>query len=340
MPGPSVSSRPSWSRRVPSTGADGGDGGRAAGNLLELLRAPARHAPTSLAGQLRYIREHWPALLGDDLGGLLDRLDVAIGVLTEEERGLHLRFGGGDRCRANRATARSSRASRRRRSASAPTRTGCRGVVLIAKSTYVWLDQLSQALRARHPDARRDPGRGARPARALGCHRALADRPVGALAGLGADQAAARQSRTRWPRPTRSTTTGSPTTSAARQAYANLRDRAWTAGHPPGERHGAQPHGHRLPLGHRAPGVVPVGPGAAVPGLHVQRSGPVAGRAACRSSSRTTTGTTRDAAVVFKRHDRGTGDEPLHLPRQRRHQLPVERHRAARLPQRPRSASR
>ena len=40
-----------------------------------------------------------------------------------------------------------------------------------------------------------------------------------------------------------------------------------------------------------------------------------------------------DAAVVFKRFDRATGDDALHLPRQRRHELPVERHRPARLPQ-------
>ena len=89
-------------------------------------------------------------------------------------------------------------------------------VVLMAKSTYVWLDQLSRALRPRHPDARRHPGRGARHAGALGRHRAVADRPVGALEGVGADQADARQRRRgrlgllarRLPR--------SPTTSAAR----------------------------------------------------------------------------------------------------------------------------
>ncbi|MES2210852.1 MAG: alpha-amylase family glycosyl hydrolase [Chloroflexota bacterium] len=120
-----------------------GDGGRAADNLLDLLRAPARHAPTSLAGQLRYIRENWPALLGDNLGGLLDRLDVALGVLAEEERGLHLRFGGGG-------------AGGKRRDG--PEFVGLDAeverfstdsdwmprLVLMAKATYVWLDQLSR----------------------------------------------------------------------------------------------------------------------------------------------------------------------------------------------------
>ena len=42
-----------------------------------------------------------------------------------------------------------------------------------------------------------------------------------------------------------------------------------------------------------------------------------------------------DAAVVFKRVDRWTGRRPLRLPRQRRDELPVERHGPARLPRRP-----
>ena len=64
-------------------------------SLVELLRAPARHVPTSLAGQLRYVREHWGSILGADLDALIGRLDIAIGVLAEEEHGLHQRFGGG-----------------------------------------------------------------------------------------------------------------------------------------------------------------------------------------------------------------------------------------------------
>ena len=63
--------------------------------LVELLRAPARAHPTSLAGQLRYVREHWRSLLGDALERLLDRLLLTLDVIAEEERGLHLRFGGG-----------------------------------------------------------------------------------------------------------------------------------------------------------------------------------------------------------------------------------------------------
>src|SRR5262245_56452270 len=46
-------------------GDDGGDG--SGESLLEMLRAPARHSPTSLAGQLRYARERWAAILPPDL---------------------------------------------------------------------------------------------------------------------------------------------------------------------------------------------------------------------------------------------------------------------------------
>ncbi len=122
-----------------------GDGGRAAENILDLLRAPARHAPTSLAGQLRYIRENWPALLGDDLGGLLDRLDIAIGVLAEEERGLHLRFGGGggpgDKPRDGPEFAGLDAEVERFSTDS----DWMPRLVLMAKATYVWLDQLSKS---------------------------------------------------------------------------------------------------------------------------------------------------------------------------------------------------
>ena len=75
-------------------------------------------------------------------------------------------------------------------------------------------------------------------------------------------------------------------------AYADLRDRAWPPRHPAGQRHGAQPHGHRLALGHRAPGVVPLARRAALPGLHLQRAGSLVRRRASGSTSRTTTGTT------------------------------------------------
>ncbi len=112
--------------------------------LVELLRAPARAHPTSLAGQLRYVREAWAALLGDKLTALLDRMLLTLDVMAEEERGLHLRFGGG----AGDAGGKGERPDLSGLDAE-PERFSSDSdwmprLVLIAKSTHVWLDQLSR----------------------------------------------------------------------------------------------------------------------------------------------------------------------------------------------------
>ena len=145
--------------------------------------------------------------------------------------------------------------------------------------------------RPRHPDARRDPGRGARHARRLGRHRAVADRPLGAVGGVRADQADARQRR------------GGRLGLLARRLPDRRRPRrrgrvrqaprpGLGARHPARERHGAQPHGHRFALGHRPPRVVPL----ARPTRPIRRTRSTArtcprtnGSGSC---SRTTTGTT------------------------------------------------
>jgi glycosidase len=110
--------------------------------LVDLLRAPAQHAPTSLAGQLRYVRDHWGGLLGADLDALIGRLDIAIGIIHEEERALHQRFGGDDERHDVHTPSFRGLADEPERfsvdSAWMPR------VVLMAKSTYVWLDQLSR----------------------------------------------------------------------------------------------------------------------------------------------------------------------------------------------------
>ena len=114
--------------------------------LVELLRAPARAHPTSLAGQLRYIREHWRGLLGAELDAMLDRLLVTLDVIAEEERGLHLRFGGGGdggwgggRGEAPDLTGLDAELERFSSDSAWMPR-----LVLIAKSSHVWLDQLSR----------------------------------------------------------------------------------------------------------------------------------------------------------------------------------------------------
>ncbi len=120
-------------------------------SLLELMRMPARRAPTSLAGQLRFIRANWGDILGTALDDLIHRLDIAVGILAEEERALHLRFGGG-------AGGGGGGGGPDGRPVETPSFGGAAEeaeafssdsawmprVVLIAKSTYVWLDQLSR----------------------------------------------------------------------------------------------------------------------------------------------------------------------------------------------------
>jgi glycosidase len=122
---------------------DLGDGTTA--SLIDLLRAPARHVPTSLAGQLRYVREHWSSILGTDLDALIGRLDIAIGVVAEEERGLHLRFGGGGGAKEGPPDVPSfTGAVVDEPEAFSSDSAWMPSVVLMAKSTYVWLDQLSR----------------------------------------------------------------------------------------------------------------------------------------------------------------------------------------------------
>jgi glycosidase len=113
-------------------------------SLIELMRMPARLAPTSLAGQLRYIRDRWGPLLGADLEDLLRQLDLAIGIMAEEERALHLRFGGATGELAGRAEAPSFATAADEPEAFSSDSAWMPRVVLLAKSTYVWLDQLSR----------------------------------------------------------------------------------------------------------------------------------------------------------------------------------------------------
>ena len=117
--------------------------------LVELLRAPARAHPTSLAGQLRYVKERWSELLGDALNVLLDRMLLTLDVIAEEERGLHRRFGGagapgggldgGGGGEAPDLTGLETEPERFSSDSAWMPR-----LVLIAKSTHVWLDQLSR----------------------------------------------------------------------------------------------------------------------------------------------------------------------------------------------------
>ncbi len=140
-------------------------------SLFELLRAPAVAAPGSLSDQLDVIRKKWKPLLGANL----DRfLMIAGEILHEEELAIWLQFNpetAESRARAEaEAAAKAAEAARRRRESGEqqwPSMTSHSEVplfgdpaheyekfspdvdwmpstVLIAKSTYVWLAQLSK----------------------------------------------------------------------------------------------------------------------------------------------------------------------------------------------------
>ncbi len=146
------------------------------GSLLEVLRSPALASPDSLTGQLDYIRENWSEAVGADLRRVL----LAIDTLREEEVAIWMRFhppvpgqyrdptqGGGpegfvedefvgyDEFTGEEYVIGTDGVRRRRYAADyqAPLneyeafsadQAWMPTVVLMAKSTYVWLEQLSK----------------------------------------------------------------------------------------------------------------------------------------------------------------------------------------------------
>ena len=108
-------------------------------SLIAFLRAPALASPDSLAGQLRFMRTRW----GMVLAAFLDRLVVTLDVLHEDEVALWMRTHpspgpaapdhgpglGGLENEYERFSV---------------DRDWMPRVVLLAKTTYVWLDQLSK----------------------------------------------------------------------------------------------------------------------------------------------------------------------------------------------------
>src|SRR5215831_3220264 len=116
-------------------------------NLIDLLRAPALAAPHSLEGQLAFLRSHWEALLGDLVGKML----IALDVLKEEAVSLWMRFhpvtdhfgmpAVGD---SSIAAVPSFGHAEHEYERFSPDQDWMPRAVVIAKSVYVWLHQLSQ----------------------------------------------------------------------------------------------------------------------------------------------------------------------------------------------------
>ena len=102
-------------------------------NLVDMLRAPAIAAPYSLPGQLEYIRQRWGLLLGQFLYRLLSSQDL----IREEEKPL---FGGGaGPSRVYDFTGMEIELER-----FSQDKDWMPSLTLIAKNAFVWLDQLSK----------------------------------------------------------------------------------------------------------------------------------------------------------------------------------------------------
>jgi len=115
-------------------------------SLPELLRAPVKASPDSLAGQIAYIKEHWAAILPSEL---LTELMTAMDIVAQEERSFAagggpgeaqvLGFGLGSAARRSVGGYEYPEYERFSRDAD-----WMANVVMIAKMVYVWLGQLSK----------------------------------------------------------------------------------------------------------------------------------------------------------------------------------------------------
>ena len=117
-------------------------------NLIDLLRAPALAFPDSLEAQLAFIRDKWVPLLGDFIRRILTALDV----LKEEEVAVWMRFhpptqhfGGGVTFGDSSTAAVPSFSSQEPEyERFSPDQAWMPRTVMMAKSIYVWLDQLTK----------------------------------------------------------------------------------------------------------------------------------------------------------------------------------------------------
>lgn len=103
-------------------------------SLLQLLLEPLLAAPDSLVAQLRYVGTHWTDLLPPEF---LDEMKLAFALLAEEEA---VRGGGSGPSVAPTFSRRDAEELERFSADS----DWMPHVVLIAKTVYVWLDQLSR----------------------------------------------------------------------------------------------------------------------------------------------------------------------------------------------------
>nr|MBA2569920.1 alpha-amylase [Chloroflexota bacterium] len=118
-------------------------------DLVGLLLSPALESPDSLAGQLRYIRDHWPEAralvdaLGADLDLLAD-LERGVGVDDDDDGIATPAFGMGGPGETDTEALHGFAGLDSETERYSQDRDWMPRTVLMAKSTYVWLDQLSR----------------------------------------------------------------------------------------------------------------------------------------------------------------------------------------------------
>ena len=112
-------------------------------NIIDLLLAPLRTAPDSLEAQLQFLMKQWGTLIDDYLVALLRSLD-----LIHEENRPGFVGGGGDGQGGSffhiASSADYAAAMETESENFTPDREWMPNLVMIAKNSYVWLDQLSR----------------------------------------------------------------------------------------------------------------------------------------------------------------------------------------------------
>ena len=103
-------------------------------NLIDMLRKPALAFPHSLSAQLEFLRTRWSSILGS----LLYRLMRSQDLIKEEEK-VVIGFGGPGPAQVLEFTGLEVEPE-----AFSPDRDWMPNLVLLAKNSYVWLDQLSK----------------------------------------------------------------------------------------------------------------------------------------------------------------------------------------------------
>ena len=155
-------------------------------DLIAMLRSPALAFPDSLAGQLRYMQEKWGLLLGKFSRRFLANLDI---VREEEKTFLP---GAGP---AAVFTAQTQWQGNEEGEKFSLDREWMPNLVLLAKSVYVWLDQLGKKYGRTIATLEQIPDEELDTLVRWGIQRSLADRHLGTQPGLAPHQAEMRQSR-------------------------------------------------------------------------------------------------------------------------------------------------